>query len=93
MVSKLTGTVEVAGTALPVETYIREFETKAAQSAQGRELPHTGRHESARTGHSIAPKTVVEENPVPGVPAAKSQKRPRDLFNQSSLTTEEYGLG
>lgn len=28
LVSKLTGTVEVAGTALPVEDYIREFEAK-----------------------------------------------------------------
>jgi hypothetical protein len=33
LVSKLTGTVEVAGTALPVESYIREFEAKNARSA------------------------------------------------------------
>lgn len=32
LVSKLTGTVEVAGTALPVEDYIREFEAKNARS-------------------------------------------------------------
>ena len=35
MVSKLTGTVEVSGTATPVETSIRDFETDAAKSAQG----------------------------------------------------------
>lgn len=33
LVSKLTGAVEVAGTALPIEEYIREFETVAAKSA------------------------------------------------------------
>lgn len=33
LVSKLTGAVDVAGTALPVEASIRDFETKAAQSA------------------------------------------------------------
>lgn len=33
LVSKLTGAVEVAGTALPVEDYIREFEAKNAKSA------------------------------------------------------------
>lgn len=33
LVSKLTGTVEVVGTALPVEDYIREFEAKEARSA------------------------------------------------------------
>lgn len=32
LVSKLTGTVEVAGTALPIEDYIREFEAKNARS-------------------------------------------------------------
>jgi Immunity protein 35 len=33
LVSKLTGTVEIAGTALPVEASIRDFETDAAKSA------------------------------------------------------------
>ena len=33
LVSKLTGAVEVAGTALPVEDYVREFEAKNAGSA------------------------------------------------------------
>lgn len=33
LVSKLTGTVEVAGTALPVEASIRDFETKTAKAA------------------------------------------------------------
>ena len=33
LVSKLTGTVEVAGTALPVEDYIPEFEAKNAGCA------------------------------------------------------------
>lgn len=33
LISKLTGTVEVAGTALPVEVWIRDFETSAAKSA------------------------------------------------------------
>lgn len=33
MVSKLTGIVEVAGTAFPVEYYIRRFEAKNATSA------------------------------------------------------------
>lgn len=32
LVNKLTGTVEVVGTALPVEDYIREFEAKNARS-------------------------------------------------------------
>jgi hypothetical protein len=32
LVSKVTGAVEVAGTALPVEDYIREFEAKNARS-------------------------------------------------------------
>lgn len=33
LVSKVTGAVEVVGTALPVEDYIREFEAKNAGSA------------------------------------------------------------
>lgn len=33
LVSKLTGTVEVAGTALPVEVSVRNFEDSTAQSA------------------------------------------------------------
>jgi hypothetical protein len=33
LVSKVTGTVEVAGAALPVENYIRDFEAKNARSA------------------------------------------------------------
>ena len=33
LVSKLNGAVEVAGTALPVEDYIREFEAKNTWSA------------------------------------------------------------
>lgn len=33
LVNKLTGTIEVAGTALTVEDYIREFEAKNARSA------------------------------------------------------------
>jgi hypothetical protein len=33
LVSKVTGTVEVGGTALSVEDYIREFEAKNARSA------------------------------------------------------------
>ena len=33
LVSKVTGTVEVAGTALPVEDYLREFEAQNARSA------------------------------------------------------------
>jgi hypothetical protein len=33
LVSKLTGTVEVAGTALPIEISIRDFETDATKSA------------------------------------------------------------
>lgn len=33
LVSKLTGAVEVAGTTLPVEDYVREFEAKNAKSA------------------------------------------------------------
>lgn len=33
LVCKLTGAVEIAGTALPVEDYIREFEAKNARSA------------------------------------------------------------
>jgi hypothetical protein len=32
LVSKLTGAVEVAGTALPVEDYIREFEVRNVRS-------------------------------------------------------------
>ncbi len=33
LVSKLTGAVEVAGTRLPVEDYVRKFEAKNAKSA------------------------------------------------------------
>lgn len=33
LVSKVTGTVEVAGTAFPIEDYIREFEAKNARPA------------------------------------------------------------
>jgi len=33
LVSKVTGTIEVAGTALPIKDYIREFEAKNARSA------------------------------------------------------------
>ena len=33
LVSKLTGCVEIAGTTLPVEDYVREFEAKNARSA------------------------------------------------------------
>lgn len=33
LVSKVTGTVEVAGTALPIENYIRQFEAANATSA------------------------------------------------------------
>ena len=36
LVSKLTGTVEVAGTALPVEAVVHDFESSAAKSASGR---------------------------------------------------------
>jgi len=39
LVSKLTGAVEVAGTALPVEDYMREFEANNSRSASGRERP------------------------------------------------------
>lgn len=40
LVSKVTGTVEVVGTALPVAHYIREFEAKNAWAASGRFPPH-----------------------------------------------------
>ena len=33
LVSKVTGTVEVAGTALPIEDYVRQFEATNAMSA------------------------------------------------------------
>ena len=33
LVSRVTGTVEVAGSALPVEDYVREFEAKNASCA------------------------------------------------------------
>lgn len=39
LVSKLTGAVEVAGTALPVEDYMREFEANNSRSAAGHKRP------------------------------------------------------
>ena len=49
LVSKMTGSIEVAGTALPVEDYIQEFEAKNARSAQGRlrTYPCQSEHESS----------------------------------------------
>ena len=33
LLSRMTGTVEIVGTALPIQDYIREFEAKNARSA------------------------------------------------------------
>ena len=39
MVSKLTGEIKEAGTALPTEHYVREFEAIRGRSASGRQRP------------------------------------------------------